>query len=54
MLNPYTQDMLNMQIGMNKGLIELSNGNNDEARKIFEENLKVMNRWLYKPESEIA
>ena len=52
MLNPYTQDMLNMQIGMNKGLIQLSNGNNDEAKKIFEDNLIIMNRWLYKADLE--
>ena len=54
MLNPYTQDMLNMQIGMNKGLIQLSNGNNDEAKKIFEDNLKIMNRWLYKADLDNA
>ena len=50
MLNPYTQDILNMHIGINKGLITLSDGKNEEAKKIFQENLKILERWIKNPD----
>ena len=49
MLNPYTQDMLHMWIGLNNGLIELSEGKTDEAKTLFEENLKILERWMKNP-----
>jgi hypothetical protein len=50
MLNPYTQDILTVWIGLNNGMIELSEGRNDEAKKLFEKNLKLLDRWIKKPD----